>query len=142
MRMITKLRRLGPVDVFGPISRRPLAEKLHTLQQYRFALVFENDLYPGYVTEKVFDAWYAATIPLYWGLDSAGMLNGDAIVNMAGLAGPDELIERVRELDKDPARLDERASLPLLRSRPSTERIASLLRDAFKAQGVLWRDPE
>jgi hypothetical protein len=45
--------------------------KLSTMQQYRFALCFEN-LYldpwsRGYVTEKLFDCFAAGTVPVYWG---------------------------------------------------------------------------
>jgi hypothetical protein len=41
---------------------------IETLQRYRFAFVFENwsnDV--GYITEKVFCAFSAGTVPIYWG---------------------------------------------------------------------------
>jgi hypothetical protein len=34
---------------------------------YTFTLTFENTDYPGYVTEKLFHALSAGSIPLYWG---------------------------------------------------------------------------
>ncbi|WP_395002542.1 glycosyltransferase family 10 domain-containing protein [uncultured Helicobacter sp.] len=37
------------------------------LQQYRFHICFENSSYPGYLTEKLFDAYAAGCIPIYWG---------------------------------------------------------------------------
>jgi len=47
------------------------ADKLETLAKYRFALCLENDGHPiwsrGYVTEKIFDCFYAGTIPVYLG---------------------------------------------------------------------------
>ncbi|CAE8650562.1 unnamed protein product, partial [Polarella glacialis] len=44
-----------------------LDEAVELLQPYRFALVFENKLVPGYVTEKIVNAFLAGSIPIYWG---------------------------------------------------------------------------
>jgi hypothetical protein len=41
--------------------------KQETLKEYDFALTFENSDFDGYITEKIFDAFMAGTIPLYWG---------------------------------------------------------------------------
>jgi hypothetical protein len=41
--------------------------KIDVLSQYRFCLCFENMAMAGYVTEKIFDCFYAGTIPLYLG---------------------------------------------------------------------------
>jgi len=47
------------------------ADKQKTLSQYRFSLCLENDAHPlwsrGYVTEKIFDCFYAFTVPVYLG---------------------------------------------------------------------------
>lgn len=37
------------------------------LQNYKFNICFENSSYPGYLTEKLFDAYNAGCIPIYWG---------------------------------------------------------------------------
>ncbi|MVN20624.1 glycosyltransferase family 10 domain-containing protein [Mucilaginibacter arboris] len=37
------------------------------LQQYKFTIAFENDLFPGYQTEKLYDAMLAGSIPIYLG---------------------------------------------------------------------------
>ena len=37
------------------------------LQNYKFNLCFENSSYPGYLTEKLFDAYNAGCVPIYWG---------------------------------------------------------------------------
>lgn len=49
------------------IYRGECASKYEVLSQYRFCLCFENMEMTGYVTEKIFDCFYAGTIPLYWG---------------------------------------------------------------------------
>jgi hypothetical protein len=41
--------------------------KSETLGKYTFALCFENSILKGYVTEKIFDCFFAGTIPVYWG---------------------------------------------------------------------------
>jgi hypothetical protein len=37
------------------------------LSHYRFAICFENTVFPGYLTEKLFDCLLAGCIPIYWG---------------------------------------------------------------------------
>lgn len=42
-------------------------EKLKVMNQYKFSICFENCVFPGYVTEKIFDCFLAACIPIYYG---------------------------------------------------------------------------
>lgn len=76
-RMFDVLRGCGVLDLYGqgwpPESGvRPVADKLATLRRYRYALVIENVRWPGYVTEKVFDALAAGCVPLYMGPEAIG----------------------------------------------------------------------
>lgn len=41
--------------------------KIEWMKQYKFNLCFENASYPGYCTEKLFNALEAGCIPIYWG---------------------------------------------------------------------------
>ncbi len=41
--------------------------KVGFLQPYQFTIAFENQSYPGYVTEKIYQAMQAGSIPIYWG---------------------------------------------------------------------------
>jgi alpha(1,3/1,4) fucosyltransferase len=41
--------------------------KMEVLSKYRFSLCFENMPMLGYITEKIFDCFYAGTVPVYWG---------------------------------------------------------------------------
>ena len=49
--------------------RGPLGptDKVRTMSRYKFAICFENCVFPGYVTEKIFDCFLAGCIPLYYG---------------------------------------------------------------------------
>ena len=49
------------------IYRGPCRSKHEVLSHYKFCLCFENMLMDGYVTEKIFDCFYAGAIPLYLG---------------------------------------------------------------------------
>ncbi|GAB1468202.1 hypothetical protein MASR2M64_09110 [Candidatus Cloacimonadota bacterium] len=42
-------------------------DKLAFIRDYRFCLSFENKSYPGYTTEKLVEALFANTVPIYWG---------------------------------------------------------------------------
>jgi len=48
-------------------TRGTAASKSATLAQYRFALCFENSIVKGWMTEKLFDCFFAGTVPVYWG---------------------------------------------------------------------------
>lgn len=47
--------------------RGSVANKLVALNNYRYALVMENQRQPGYITEKLLDCFVSGTLPLYWG---------------------------------------------------------------------------
>lgn len=88
---VAELERLGCIDLFGRgwdrwwsrsslwagywWHRRALmrayrgacTSKLATLSDYRFSLCLENMPMRGYVTEKIFDCFYAGTVPVYQG---------------------------------------------------------------------------
>lgn len=73
----------GSLDVYGKVPQKYQhhqmnkgripgrcsgTEKVHTLKKYRFCIYFENThTTPGYITEKIFDAFAAGCVPIYWG---------------------------------------------------------------------------
>jgi len=63
--------------------RGPANGKLATLARYRFALCLENSSFPGYVSEKIFDCFFAGTVPLYLGApDIQDYVPADAFVDL------------------------------------------------------------
>ncbi|HEY9646784.1 MAG TPA: glycosyltransferase family 10 [Chroococcidiopsis sp.] len=42
-------------------------EKLLTLRNYKFTICFENSREDGYITEKIFSALFAGSVPIYFG---------------------------------------------------------------------------
>lgn len=63
---------LFPFHLYGHgwpdiLKHGPCEDKIETLSQYKFSLVFENVTWPGYVTEKIMDCFLAGTVPIYMG---------------------------------------------------------------------------
>ncbi|WP_027849705.1 glycosyltransferase family 10 domain-containing protein [Marinospirillum minutulum] len=51
-----------------PSYKGKVDSKKAILEKYKFAICFENaQSIPGYVTEKIFDCFFAGCIPIYWG---------------------------------------------------------------------------
>jgi hypothetical protein len=50
-----------------PSWRGAVSSKNAVMRQYRFAIAYENASFPGYLTEKVFDALFAGCVPIYLG---------------------------------------------------------------------------
>lgn len=69
---IRALNRLGSLTrLLAPhfsSYRGAVVEKRPVLEKYKFAICYENarDI-PGYITEKVFDCFFAGCVPVYWG---------------------------------------------------------------------------
>jgi alpha(1,3/1,4) fucosyltransferase len=56
--------------------------KRQFLSQYKFTIAFENDIFPGYQTEKLYDAMMAGSIPIYCGDPFVGdIFNTDSFIN-------------------------------------------------------------
>lgn len=125
---IQQLAKVGPVDVFGRSVGRPVRSKWPVARQYRFVLCFENDLYPGYVTEKALDGARSGAIPVYRGLDEAGFFNEGAAVNEVQVGGVGGLAETVNELEKDIEKRVEILSAPVLTSMPNLDGALDLIR--------------
>ncbi|BAW48516.1 fucosyltransferase, partial [Helicobacter pylori] len=69
------------------------------LSQYKFNLCFENSQGYGYVTEKILDAYFSHTIPIYWGSPSVAKdFNPKSFVNVHDFKNFDEAIDYIRYL--------------------------------------------
>jgi hypothetical protein len=74
-------------------SPSPCEDKLSVLGECRFALALENAIYPGYVTEKILDAFRAGAVPVYLGApDITDYVPAECFIDYRGFASP-ELLE-------------------------------------------------
>ncbi|MWV67581.1 hypothetical protein DCO58_07910 [Helicobacter saguini] len=65
-----KLSKYKKVDSGGKYANNinyRVENKVEWLKKYKFNICFENSSYPGYLTEKIFDAFAAGCVPIYWG---------------------------------------------------------------------------
>ncbi|WQT55967.1 fucosyltransferase [Helicobacter pylori] len=73
------------------------------LSQYKFNLCFENSQGYGYVTEKILDAYFSHTIPIYWGSPSVAKdFNPKSFVNVHDFKNFDEAIDYIKYLHAHP----------------------------------------
>jgi len=74
-------------------------DKIATLSGYRFSLCFENTRFPGYVTEKIFDGFFAGTIPVYLGAPDIGdFVPAGTFVDASAFSSYDDLNGFLREI--------------------------------------------
>ena len=132
MQAIAALSKIGKVDVYGGIARnqdhKSAQLKFETAQEYKFVFAFENDLFPGYVTEKAPEAWATGAVPLYWGDDAQGYFNQRALLNLANFSSLEAYVEEVSQVNSSKQRWTEIAEQPLLQKRPNLEEVLTVLR--------------
>jgi len=101
------LSKVDQVDSAGPLFNnmyegwRPesVAEKVKFMSKYRFNLCFENSSYPGYCTEKLFEALCAKTVPIYWGSPTAALdFNPRAFINRYDYSSEQEFFDAIIRL--------------------------------------------
>lgn len=101
-----KIMSAGPLFNNMPNGWRPesTVQKVKFMGGYKFNLCFENSSYPGYCTEKLFEALCARTIPIYWGSPTVGLdFNPKAFLNRYDYASDQEFLQRIMKVwtDKD-----------------------------------------
>jgi hypothetical protein len=136
-RAIDALREVGRVDVFGSAVGRPVASKADVATDYRFMLCFENDVYPGYVTEKAPQAWWCGCVPIWRGSDRAGLLNPAALLNLDEVDGIAALVAEVAQVDASPQRWRAMQSEPIAASPWSLASAERLLAAHLRRTGLL-----
>jgi FkbM family methyltransferase len=76
--------------------------KIEHNNNYKFAIAFENEDYPGYVTEKICDIYKSNCVPIYWGTtDVVKDFNPTTFINARDFVNFDELVEYVIKVDND-----------------------------------------
>lgn len=131
MHSLTALSTIGKIDVYGGIARNTMQtsakEKYEISRQYKFVYSFENDLFPGYVTEKAPEAWATGAVPLYWGSDPKGYLNPKSMINCAEFETLELFVEKVREVNASKQLWETYASEPFLQRKPDLGEVRALL---------------
>lgn len=96
----------------------------------KFTLCFESTAHNGFVTEKIMDAFYADTIPVYYGSPTVTQIfNKDAFINCSDYASFDEVIEKIKELDQDDDKYLDMLRQPILVDPDYPDRVFDQLED-------------
>jgi hypothetical protein len=140
MHALTALSKIGKVDVFGGVARNTIMtkadSKFEISQKYRFIFCHENDLFPGYVTEKAPEAWATGAVPLYWGSDPAGYLNEKALINLASFPTLEDYVDYIELVNNDENLWRSYAESPLLLKKPNIDQVVRVLKQALKPLGL------
>lgn len=101
----------------------PVQDKLAFERAHKFSLCYENGSHPGYVTEKLMEAFAAQTIPIYWGdPEVTRTFNLDSFIDVTGLDSFSEALPLIEELDRDDELYLKKLREPALReSAPSID---------------------
>jgi hypothetical protein len=83
------------------------------------------------VTEKPVEAYLSGTIPLYYGLDSAKLLNAKAMLNLNDFQSQDQWLERISELNGNTELYNEVYAQPLLLKKPKITDLINFLRKSL-----------
>lgn len=87
--------------------------KIIFMQDYKFSISFENQSTMGYVTEKIYHAFLAKTIPIYWGSPNiAEFFNPESFINCHDYNSFDEVVERIKEIDNNPELFNQYINAP------------------------------
>jgi hypothetical protein len=93
------------VDGFGhPFGNWSNGEinKYNNLKNYKFSVCYENRLYAGYYTEKLFHAKTAGNIPIYYCDDEVSNdFNEKCFINLNNYESLESLFEHIKEVDRD-----------------------------------------
>lgn len=96
--------------------------KFDFINNYKFNLCFENSMYPGYATEKLYEALCCNTIPLYWGSPTVEMdFNPKAYLSWHDYQDDDAFIEAIIELDQNEDMYNEMFMQPMFRDNKRTK---------------------
>ncbi len=78
-------------------------DKLNFIAECKFTICFENTSSDYYLTEKIFHAFLAGTVPIYWGNPKiANFFNPAAFINCHDYDSFADVVDKVREIDTDP----------------------------------------
>ncbi len=100
----TRLQKYLPWLVPKFACYRGLAtDKIATLSKYKFALAYENmENVRGYVTEKIFDAIQAGTVPIYWGASNIlDYVDAEAFIDRRKFKNDAELAKYLKSVTEE-----------------------------------------
>ena len=116
----------GYGSAFNKFEKR---SKRDILKEYKFCLCPENSIYPGYLTEKLIEAWDAGVVPLWSGSNSpVNYINKKAFVNYQNFTQMNEFFKKVILLDQNFEKYIDIYEQPLFFKKPDIKPIIDFLK--------------
>ena len=79
-----------------------VVDKMAFIRKYKFNIAFENSSSPGYVTEKIMQAFAAQTVPIYYGDPLVERdFNLESFVRVENESDVERAVEEIIRLDRD-----------------------------------------
>jgi hypothetical protein len=89
-------------DLYMPGVRTYLDSAVDKYRPYKFVLVCENTVAPGYVTENLVSAMLAHAVPIYYGApDVTAAFNPKSFINASSFPNFTALAHHIRKVDTD-----------------------------------------
>ena len=105
-RIIHRLNKIKPLTkLLGkkyPSYRGTIEIKNEILKKYKFAICYENarDI-PGYITEKIFDCFFANCVPIYWGAPNiTDFIPANTFIDKEKFKSYEELYKYIKTMPK------------------------------------------
>lgn len=100
--------------------------KANFQRRSKFTICFESTSHYGFITEKITDAFFSDTIPVYFGSPNiTEFFNKDAFINVTDYESLDAVVEKIKELDQDDEKYLQMLRQPILTDDTLPERIDS-----------------
>ena len=76
--------------------------KIETLSHYKYSVCYENmTCINGYITEKIFDCFFAGCVPVYWGADNVtDYIPEEAFIDRRNFASNSEMISYLNGINE------------------------------------------
>jgi alpha(1,3/1,4) fucosyltransferase len=108
-RFFRKLSKYKQVDAAGKLFNNighsigtNVVDKMNFIRPHKFTIAFENESYPGYTTEKLYEPLLVHSLPIYWGNPRVGVdFNTASFLNYHDYGDLDALVKRVIEVDQN-----------------------------------------
>ncbi len=85
------------------------------LSKCKFTIAYENQTYPGYMTEKLFQAYFAGSVPLYYSDKKAQEdVNKKAIISAQEFKTEEEMVDYIIKVDQDEKKYCEIYEQPII----------------------------
>jgi hypothetical protein len=125
--------------------------KIAFQRKCKFTLCFESTKHEGFVTEKITDAFYSDTIPVYYGSSTVKQIfNPKAFIDCSDYPSMDAVIDKIIELDQDDDKYMEMLRQPIFNDPHFVDNIMSNLEnfilsifeqspsEAYRRSRVFW----